>query len=741
VVSTVNTLRALDTSSFSDGQTVLLLGYHAVGDGGEGWLVFRVASSTDDGGLVFVPQAGPGHYERQRDGESLRADWFGADRTGVRPSAAAIQAAINAAVQRHISEVSLGDGVYLLEDTLHLGYGQAYTNVSLVGAGSNYRATLGNPGTLLFTQFKDRPAIAIQGARYSSVRNLSVRGVNLDHVLAAFASGGALSTKAGALIDPATWVDSSFLTQPTTVKLPGGTSYAVPPAPNADSQHAPYAGIAIDPYSGPKPADAYPNDPYNRAFSSGVLIENVQIAGFVVAIVNQPCNADGNGDFTKIHECRLDANKYCISIGNSQSRNVSIRDCEYEYIWTVLTNTAHGRRVGKFDGPIDNISGSASYQFADLAVNQSGSIHFRHIYFESQLRFGRLGTNASFNAPVVFDSCSFGSATDFYGYSPAAFIDTSALVTLTFLGCTLRGYGQFLNLANDAPIVSFESCTFDSDAFTGVNWTAAQRQAHDYLCGGVFCGGSPYGTVEIGGAIVSARFAGSSTAQPYLYTDTVRGARAVVHQGADRLSYANNNFPGNETLLRSSKPIHYLSKSADVSAIALSGGQLSFTNRGQATSYAASAAPGDLLFDVPSATVFIIESITGTSVTATVATNWRTVNGAKLPNAPAAQITGTSGYFILYPASSFKTDVEYRGDTTAGSPVITNLRRADGTVGAIATNLRSGDLLFHSDDLFEPPHTFPPVTKIIGVAPATRTVTVDQNATATLTGIPVSMVL
>jgi hypothetical protein len=39
-----------------------------------------------------------------------------------------------------------------------------------------------SPGTLVVARFKDRPAIAIQGARYSAVKNLTLRGATLHHV-------------------------------------------------------------------------------------------------------------------------------------------------------------------------------------------------------------------------------------------------------------------------------------------------------------------------------------------------------------------------------------------------------------------------------------------------------------------------------------------------------------------------------------------------------------------------------
>lgn len=733
IAANVAALRALDVSTFSDGQPVLLLGHKIEGDGGEGWFTYQTtpAKVTDDDGIVFVPTAGSGHFARLWDRDGVRAEWFGADRTGKKAATKAIQGAIDYALQHRIQEVHLGDGIFLLDDALHLGWGVSLATISLIGAGPNY-LDAGLSGTLLKASFKDRPAIAIQGARFSAVRDLSIEGANYGTVVGRLGPGPPKVT-ATALMDPKTWVDQTFLTG----------------APLADSQHAPYAGIAIDPYSGPKPSDAYPdvNYPYwvggregipqyGKDFSSGVQIENVEVFGFVVGIVIQPCDADGNGDFTRISRSVLEANKYGISIGNGQSRNVEIRNLMYEYQWTTFTNRVHGRQTGRFDGPIENISGGVSYQLADIALNASGALRFVNVYMETQLRMGRLGGNAAFQSPVIFDGCTLAPSTGEYGYSVGSFIDAGPYTTLHFIGCRFDYYGKFLNLVSGGPAVVFDSCTFRVAAEM-TTWSTAEKLAQDYLCGGVFCASGSV-PVQIAGGINAWRFAGGAGG-PWVYSGTVVGNRSVVNQGAERLSYTNANYSGNFVDLRT-KPVRLIAKSdpeIPSPGVTPNGSQITFTNKQQTSVYACAISVGDLLLDQTSDTLFVVSAVNGKKITADIATNWHMSNGAVVPN---VALQPKTGYIALYPTTVFKTDLVYRGNVTAGSAVIASVHRPDGAPGGFATFFQPGDLLFYSDELWDTVHAFPPVTRVVSTDAKAHTITVDQKALITATGVNIAMV-
>jgi hypothetical protein len=317
IASNISELKSIDVTKCTEGQIINVLGYDTINDGGGGLFQYFKSSAKEDGGIVFTPNSGSGHFRRLYDTLFVRAEWFGAkgnDYTNkklsdIPDSTSAIQRAIDYALQNHIQEVKLGDGIFRITDTLQLGYGLTFNSISLTGTGSRYGAVAAFGGTAIFADFNDRPALAIQGARYSSVKALTLQGRNFDDIQQKFSFETDPVKQAEMIMNPSTYVDPSF-------------------PKSADSHCAPYAAIAIDPYSGSRPSEeagVYPNVTfpdwikkqfpnwfkdenkdkvqYNKSFSSGVLIENVHINGFVVGIVNQPCNADGNGDFTKIHNC------------------------------------------------------------------------------------------------------------------------------------------------------------------------------------------------------------------------------------------------------------------------------------------------------------------------------------------------------------------------------------------------------------------------------------------------------
>jgi hypothetical protein len=291
-----------------------------------------------------------------------------------------------------------------------------------------------------------------------------------------------------------------------------------------------------------------------------------------------------------------------------------------------------------------------------------------------------------------------------------------------------------MNLVNKRCRLTFESCTFRSAVEQLQSYTQAEIIAHNYLCGGIFCLSSP----EIHGAINSVLLQSNNTAsEAHLFSKTIAGTRGVVHQGAERLSYTQNNYPSNFVQLRASKPIIFLHKNLNnlIRNISFSGDTLNFTNVHQNKFYIYTICVGDLIYDENYATLFVVESVNET-ITAKVITNFnKIVNGVKVPNAQFQN----DGYFIVFPCSVFKTDFEYRGNTTKGTNIITNVRRPDGYSGQIADNFKPGDLLFFSDEIWDQTYAFPQVTRIVSVDATAKTITVDQNATLSVNDFKVAM--
>lgn len=98
-VSSIDDLRAINTTTIEDLCKVVVGGYYVDGDGGGG--VFHYDSTSveaDNDGTVIVPDAGGGRWIREYSGP-INIRWFGAVGDGIADDTAAIQGAINKAVE------------------------------------------------------------------------------------------------------------------------------------------------------------------------------------------------------------------------------------------------------------------------------------------------------------------------------------------------------------------------------------------------------------------------------------------------------------------------------------------------------------------------------------------------------------------------------------------------------------------------------------------------------------------
>src|SRR5581483_8396986 len=197
-------------------------------------------------------------------------------------------------------------GGYRISGPIHLGYGTSYTSVVVEGDGYAYRAERQFDGTAIVCTHSNAPAFNFQGGRGSVLRGLAIAGANV-----AWITKQRLGANDAALddTDAAAWIDPALDAR-------------------AGSRHAPYAAITIDAYAGKRPDVSYPDvaypaflgaaEQYGKRYSSDCLIEDVYIYGFAVGVCNQPCAADGNGDFTALRRVGIDSVQYGISVGNTQ---------------------------------------------------------------------------------------------------------------------------------------------------------------------------------------------------------------------------------------------------------------------------------------------------------------------------------------------------------------------------------------------------------------------------------------
>lgn len=329
-------------------------------------------------------------------------DW-GAVGDGVADDTAAIQAAIDwATYQNQIPGQALGavyipNGIYKITDALQLGYGTTFTSVHIYGDGARYAASNQISGTALIATFNDRPLLAVNGARATTIQNMTLVGQNRDWII-----DHGLGTESASIDDliAANWVDPSF-------------------PPSASSRYAPYAAIAVDPYAGVEPAVHYPDvtfpswlgptAQYGKVFSSDVKIDKVQFFGFVVGVVVQPSDADGNGDFVCLRDCLFEQCVYAFSAGNTQARNMRLENCNGGQLHTWISTGLFGRQLGLPQILNDNCSVGAAIYLMNIPDTAYGpGITFINCYTEAlySLGFGAVGSSAA-QSSIVFQGCLF----------------------------------------------------------------------------------------------------------------------------------------------------------------------------------------------------------------------------------------------------------------------------------------------------------------------------------------------
>jgi hypothetical protein len=645
---------------------------------------------------------------------------WGADPTGALDSAMQIQACIDYAVYTGGTRVILDAGTYKISDTLHLGYGETFHSVVLEGDGYMYRGEAGFNGSCIKPTFSDRPAVNVQGARGSVIRGISIYGL-----LYSWIGGNDLAGAAPLLddTDPGSWDD------------PGLT-------PTLDSRYCPYAAITIDAYSGSRPATSYPdvNYPaalgsvaqYGKAYSSDVLIEDVQITGFTVGIANQPCDADGNGDFTLIRRVNMDSCKWGISVGNTQSRNVAVENVKLGTVYSALTNTTHGRRLGKFDGAITNLSMGASIQVFEFNTSAyAGPIGFQNFYGEAMWRIGRLVAATGNETSIRFKQSliSFDNQTETRGI-PATILDGGQQsIDLVFEGTTLSNFPSVVAIAQQCVI--FDGLQVMPSERNGAGTPKPYlRHAHNLLCAGVVLP-----RLATGGFAHRVKFksldldTGSWAQNPMTGPGYRYGARNYCIPLYVRELQAHGDTWQDDLLSPQSTGTPF-DKSARFSCVTLADRvlTLTFTSLPDWAASLYGPLPGDVLWDDETGTVFFVRSRNQTTVVAEQQNNYRSDGAGGYETIDA--FSTSTGHFYCANSRIYTPTQPLFGDTTSGSAAISNCGRDDGYAGFIDADLVVGDRLFINDrrDRFYGPD----VNRLTARSSADKSITIESTALRSL---------
>lgn len=668
-----------------------------------------VLSTLRDGGAAGAVVVGDGSNAHCLEAKSLKimivtCPPFNAKGDGVTDDTAAIQAAIDYAISIG-ARAWMPAGKYKITDSIFVGYGDHFTTGVLEGSGT-YNYAIDPGGTSIWPTFSDRPAIVIQGGRFSTLRNLSIIGQNR-----AWIANNHLMYR-NQLLDStvlANWIDPRL-------------------HPNANSRYAPYAGIAIDPYSGSQPATHYPGK-YGKNYSSDTLIENVVVDGFVVGVVNQPGDSDGNGDFTKLRNVKLWHCVYGLSVGNSQSRNVDVDTATIAWVHTGFTNNTHGKRIGMFGGTIKNLSGGRIYQLFDFgAIGYLGSPTFLNTYIEAFYKLGSLGSGAAAEQAVQFIGGSFYfQHNDTIGH-PATVLTTgsSSTAVAKFKGVQFGSYKSVL--------VFGEGVYFDdgSQFYLGRSSGATyEKYARNNLLGGLVI---KYFKKHVGLLRQNLYNVDTGAGANYVENLSSGEGQASRTRGTPISVYSQFATPGRSEPFYNFATPYGFAKGSEITYVSNTGLDYRFTMAASTPEEQAirGPLPGDVLWDEVSNAVFFVRYRNGTDLRANLQNNYKS-DGAGGYTVLTA-FNWSSG--VMYCANSriFTPDFLIVGNTTATSTVISAAGRADGYANFLTTALRTTDYMLQND--YRNKRFATGAFKVSGIDAVAKTITMTGPATKTESSVP-----
>lgn len=611
---------------------------------------------------------------------------------------AAIQAALNFGMQNGHSALRFPNGRFLVTDTLNVGWGDTFYELHLQGGiRAPYAGTAGGGAALYFNK-TDRQLLSIHGARSVTVKGLALIGRQKAYSEFAQWFTDVLSS------DPLDWLDPRF--QPSGNNSGGIVSTA------------PFAGITIDAFAAAQPTAHYPartfpaftglSANYSAAYSlsSEVLIEDCDIEGFAVGICSGLVTLT-QGDFIKMHRLIILAGVYGISINNGQSRNVECRNMDYAGFHTFFSGTNLGLGEGQIAGPLDNIGGGGCYQSFDFAnLGFAGTLLITSHYFENQVRVGNFVGSGAFSTPVIFSGglweFQFGSK---FNQNPASLITTGAVGNIQLNGVTMDGCQRIANLISGGGAL-----TINGGAWVGgfnMNGSASQIAGMNYT-GGFFFGDTRFGATRGGSPNVKNLVASSFTA--------ISGGLCSITLDDD-CNFRNSN--GNLTRMPMTQCAkNYtdtfgrrwrmaLPNEVSTNIGSFTGGAPSYANdvvtfswphANQVAGLMFQFAVGNLLYHVPTATLFLVTAVGSNvggnhAITTLQLNNIVTdVNNAFLKNINPDPTLASGNLIIVKTEALIPSVLEY-GTFTSGNTGVASISDGSGT-SHMASNYVNGDVMF-----------------------------------------------
>jgi hypothetical protein len=511
---------------------------------------------------------------------------------------------------------------------------------------------------------------------------------------------------------------------------PTPAGWVDPGIANALAANAPLAAITVDGFAGAQPTPSYPAVTYpqwtglttqygKNMYSSMVQVERCAFIGFPVAAV-WGVNTNNQGDYAKVTDCIISQGAFGISINNTQSRNVDVKNISYAFLHTLLDNMTFGAKSGTWAGPISNLCGGECVQIFNFNSNAGGldisNVHaegglrrlgnwnsylglklreWQVVFADSQYEASRgLVECASFSGEVTFENCQF---TSHYGIQNLVY-GGNARVTL--------GYGNYIACGAAFP-----------------NNSTVGYQAAAYGGGFILNGGALYPASQNkvrGASQALAATPSLATAAAALWSDSEclppSGSTNYIFLYREGLE-SFRDLMARKWIVKQTTPVYtpvsspsYQKSGGAISGISQTGPTLTFT---YSYTYAESSfgynnwgfSVGDIIVDQNTGALLVVTAKTGTSPTFTITAvqqncytgnypggTWTTTT--TLANGTPTTVPTSGGAFRFIRTQTQFSQYVFFGDFTSGSPSVANIHTGDLNGSTAATYLLSGTLLF-----------------------------------------------
>jgi hypothetical protein len=468
-----------------------------------------------------------------------------------------------------------------------------------------------------------------------------------------------------------------------------------------DTNFSPYSGIVIDPFSNNEkqmPGDGgYPGYAAwyrgngSKSGSTGISIEDVSINGFVVGICSSPNSFTRNAELTNINKIQFENTKLCISGSQDQEKGniVTNLGC-WGTTHTVFATGLYGDRTpGNWYIENCNIAGYVNRLVYNPQASYFGS-HFRNIFCEMLGRFGTISSNQG----TVVEASEFGFA--YYSEHTGQYLSPQVdCQGVTFIGCNIRMYGTYKPVTLSGASV-YSGCSFEtlpfSDYTTQLSPVFVECRVLDH-------------SYQLG--VTSPR----NMYAPQASKSFVYGNYSLV----TKTSTLTINSPGPGAAY----PLDLLSNATTLNIVAANG------TRSAVVAFrpgeAGRVRVGDIICPNPGDNIQLgvigtVTAVTGSNFTIQYIPDW----------VQSGQSLHISVFLPLY-------NMTFLGDITAGSNKITNVRTDFGTLDNF---IATGGLMLCNKFINTQcnPAWRNSMFRILAYDASSRTITVDQPATATVKG-------